>query len=152
VAEMNVVASGEPPSNTWAPLTKPLPLTLSTKLPVASEVGRIAPSAGTGLSNVTVALPTALESAALTERTVTVFGLGRLAGAVYVPDALIVPMDALPPVTPFTCQLTAVFEDPLTVAPNACVAIARTLAEFGEIVTATEAGGGFDPLGLELSL
>jgi hypothetical protein len=71
---------------------------------------------------------------------------------VYTPEALIVPVDALPPVIPFTCQLTAVFEEPLTVAPNDCAALTRTLAEFGETVTTTGAGGRFDPLGLGLSL
>jgi hypothetical protein len=56
---------------------------------------------------------------------------------VYIPDALIVPVEALPPVTPFTCQVTEVFDDPVTVALNGFVAPARTLALEGEIATVT---------------
>ena len=46
---------------------------------------------------------------------------GTLAGAVYWPVVLIVPSVALPPATPFTDHVTAVFDVPLTVAVN-CVA------------------------------
>jgi hypothetical protein len=35
-------------------------------------------------------------------------------GAVYMPDELIVPAAALPPATPFTCQVTEVFVVPKT--------------------------------------
>ena len=53
------------------------------------------------------------------------------------PDELIVPVAALPPATPFTCQVTAVFDDPATVALKDCVAPARTFALAGETVTVT---------------
>ena len=43
-----------------------------------------------------------------------------------------VPVAALPPITPFTCQITAEIEDPETVALKDCVAPARTLAVAGE--------------------
>jgi hypothetical protein len=39
-------------------------------------------------------------------------------GAVKTPDDDIAPVVALPPVTPFTCQFTAVFDVPVTVAVN----------------------------------
>ena len=51
--------------------------------------------------------------------------------------ALTVPLVASPPLTPFTCQVTAVFVDPVTVAVNCCVVAPATLAVVGEIVIAT---------------
>jgi hypothetical protein len=51
------------------------------------------------------------------------------------PDALIVPVAELPPVTPFNCQVTAVFDVPDTVALKDCVAPARTLALAGDTFT-----------------
>jgi hypothetical protein len=105
-------------------------------------------STGTGFCNVTALLPVAEASAELTARTVTVLELGRVAGAVYMPDALIVPVAALPPATPFTCHVTAVFDDPATVAPKDFVAPARTFALAGETVTvALDPEGGV--VGLE---
>jgi hypothetical protein len=48
-----------------------------------------------------------------------------------------VPVAALPAVTPFTCHVTAVFDDPATVAPKDFVAPARTFALAGETATVT---------------
>jgi hypothetical protein len=72
---------------------------------------------------VTVALadPDFVVSAWDTAVTVTVAGLGTAEGAVYSPEVEIVPTDEFPPVTPFTCQVTAVLEVPVTVAVNCCV-------------------------------
>jgi len=56
--------------------------------------------------NVTLLVPLALESAAGAALIVIAFELGKLAGAVYTPDPLIVPVVALPPATPFTDQFT----------------------------------------------
>jgi hypothetical protein len=61
-------------------------------------------------------LPVAVASAALTAATDTVPEAGTVLGAVYEPDALIVPVAALPLATPFTCQITEVFDDPVTAA------------------------------------
>jgi len=47
---------------------------------------------------------------------VTFAGLGTCAGAVYTPEALIVPVVAVPPTRPFTCHWTAVFVVPVTVS------------------------------------
>lgn len=44
--------------------------------------------------------------------------------------------------TPFTCQVTLVFEAPVTVAVNGCESPARTVAGFGETLTETFGGGG----------
>jgi hypothetical protein len=110
------VASAEPPRRTCAPLTKPLPVTVSVKLPVLTDGGAMPLSTGTGFKRVTTLAPLALESAALTACTVTLFGLGTLAGAEYIPDEFIVPVTALPPATPFTCQVTDVFDEPVTAA------------------------------------
>jgi hypothetical protein len=60
-------------------------------------------------------------SACDTAVTVTVAGLGTAEGAVYSPEEVIVPTVEFPPVTPFTCQVTAVLEVPVTVAVNCCV-------------------------------
>lgn len=57
----------------------------------------------------------------LTAVTLTLAPGGRIAGAVKSPAAVIVPVDALPPVAAFTCQVTLVSASPVTVAWNACV-------------------------------
>jgi hypothetical protein len=46
-------------------------------------------------------------------------------------------------VTPFTCQVTAVFDVPVMLAEKLCIAPARTFAELGETETFTSGGGGF---------
>ena len=114
VDETKVVASGAPARRTCAPLTNPAPFTVIAKAPAGTEVGAMLASTGAGFSKVTALLPVVLASAELTARTVIVFGLGSVFGAVYMPDKLIVPAVALPPVTPFTCQVTAVFVVPVT--------------------------------------
>lgn len=54
----------------------------------------------------------------------------------YKPLLLIVPVVALPPVTLFTCQVTAAFAVPVTEAVNCCVAFVANVAELGEMLTA----------------
>jgi len=78
----------------------------------------------------------------LTACTVTEFGLGAADGAVYIPDALISPVALAPPVTPFTCHVTDIFDEPVTVAANGCVLPARSVAVLGETETFTTGGGG----------
>ncbi len=46
-----------------------------------------------------------------------------------------VPVLLFPPVTPLTCQVTAVFEVPVTVAANCCVFCVTMLAVLGAIAT-----------------
>ena len=145
VEDTKLVASGAPARSTWAPLTNPLPFTVIAKAPAGTDVGAMSASTGAGFRSVSVLLPVALASAELTARTVTEFELGTATGAVNRPDELIVPVAVLPPATPFTCQLTAVFEDPATVALNDLVAPTRTVALAGETVTVT-----LDPEGGEL--
>ena len=65
---------------------------------------------------VTAAEPTALASAALAAATVTAGGDGRLPGAMYKPVEETVPRVEFPPATPFTDQVTVVFEVPATAA------------------------------------
>lgn len=57
-------------------------------------------------------------SATLRAVTLTVAGEGTLAGAVYRPLLLTVPTVELPPATPFTSHVTAVFDVPVTDALN----------------------------------
>lgn len=66
--------------------------------------------------------------------------LGTVAGALYEPLALIVPVAAAPPVTPFTCQITAVFVVFVTVATNCCVNPTCTAGDLGLIATLMAAG------------
>jgi hypothetical protein len=97
----------------------------------------MAASTGNGFCKVTALLPVALALAELTARTVTVLEVGTELGAVYMPKELIVPAAALPPVMPFTCQVTEVLDGPVTVALNDFVDPARTFALDGETVTVT---------------
>ena len=53
-----------------------------------------------------------------------------------------VPVELLPPVTPFTFQVTDVFDVFCTVAVNCLVRPTRTLAVSGEMVMLTGGGGG----------
>lgn len=150
VDDTNVVVSGAPARRTCAPLTYPLPFTVIAKAPAGTDVGAMLASTGAGFCKVTALLPVAEASAELTAPTVTVLELGRVIGAVYNPDELIVPVVAFPPVAPFTCQVTEVFDDPATVALNGCVAPARTLALDGETLTVTlEPEGGVFEFELE---
>jgi hypothetical protein len=131
------VASGAPARSTSAPLTNPPPFTVIANAPAGTDVGAMLVRTGTGFCNVTALLPVAVASAELTARRVTALEIGTNAGAVYKPAELIVPVDAPPPATPFTCQVTEVFNDPVTVALKDFVAPARTFAIAGETVTVT---------------
>jgi hypothetical protein len=137
VDDTNVVASGAPARSASAPLTNPLPYTVIANAPAGTDVGAMLLSTGAGFCNVTALLPAALASAELTARTVTVLVLGTVVGAVYTPDELIVPVAALPSAKPFTCQVTEVFDDPVTEALKDFVAPARTFALAGETTTVT---------------
>jgi hypothetical protein len=94
---------------------------------------------------VTEAEPESAAFAAETAVTVTVAGLGIVPGALYNPFVLIVPTVALPPVAPFTCQVTAVFVLPVTAAMNCLLALGLTVAEAGVTVTVIGGGGGAFP-------
>jgi hypothetical protein len=69
--------------------------------------------------------------------TATVAGIGTVLGAVYKPVVEMKPTVEVPPVTAFTCQVTAVFVVFATVAVNCWVALVTTDAEVGERVTVT---------------
>jgi len=88
---------------------------------------------------VTGAIATLLESAELTAAMFTVAGDGAVAGAVYRPELEIVPTVELPPVTAFTSQVTAVFDEPVTEAVNCCVCPVWIEADAGEMETETAA-------------
>src|SRR5262249_25125123 len=68
-------------------------------------------------------------STTLVAVTVTVPG-GTVAGTVYTPAVEIVPTYALPPLMPFTLQVTPMFAVPVTVAVKVCWAdVARVMGE-----------------------
>src|SRR5215469_4424645 len=68
--------------------------------------------------------------------------VGTPPGATYSPVVEMNPIDWLPPVVPFTCQVTAVFELPVTVAENCCVPKAGTFGAVGETTTVMLEGPG----------
>lgn len=81
-------------------------------------------------------------SASLVADTVTVAGEGKSAGAVYTPEAEMVPADALPLGMPFTLHVTFVLLVFVTVAENVCELPNRIDPFVGVMVTATDCGGG----------
>lgn len=89
---------------------------------------------------VTVAASDFVLSATEIAVTVTGFDAGTVAGAVKSPVALIVPVVAIPPVTPFTCQVTAVLDVFVTLAENCCVKPVVTVAVLGLTVTVMAGG------------
>jgi hypothetical protein len=143
VAETNVVAIAEPFISTSAPVTNLLPVTVSIYAPVFTDDGEMPLNTGVGLK--TVILPDDLteESAALVAVTFNGFDEGSVAGAVYTPDVLISPSAADPPAVPFTDQVTAVFEFPVTAAVNVRDSPTRKIAAVGatETVTGEFCGG-----------
>ena len=90
---------------------------------------------------VTCAAALLLVCACETAVTVTVAGEGTVAGATYIPDALIVPCVASPPATPFTCHVTAVLVVFKTVAVNGLLAPTCTVALVGATDTVIPGGG-----------
>src|ERR1051325_7246554 len=77
---------------------------------------------------------------------VTLFGLGNTSGAVKRPADVMVPRVAFPPATPFTAQVTAVFEVPETAAVNCWVPPARTDCAAGVTLMMTADEPGLLPL------
>lgn len=93
---------------------------------------------------VTVAVADLVGSACEMAVTDTEAGLGTLEGARKIASFAVFntvvetrPLVALPPETPFTCHVTAVFVDPATVAVKGSVAIVASVMTLGEIVTLT---------------
>ena len=82
VEDANVVCNMAPPNEICAPPTKLLPFAVSVNAPTGMLVGLTLPRTGTGFHSVTLLVPFALASAALTAFIVTAFELGTLVGAV----------------------------------------------------------------------
>jgi|SRR5882672_6827607 len=89
-----------------------------------------------GAVTVAVAAPVLDASACEVAVMVTVPPVGTVPGAVYKPDALMVPMLAALADALLTCQVTLVFVVPETVAVNCCVWLVCTLAVAGVTWTA----------------
>jgi hypothetical protein len=102
-------------------------------------VGEIVTVIGNGFTTVTDALPTAGGvTALLLACTVTVAGVGTNAGAVYSPFIESMnPTVPFPPTAPFTSQVTAGFELPVTVALNCFCVLTGTFALDGVTLTVT---------------
>ena len=99
---------------------------------------------GVGFHSVTALVAFLLESATLIAFTVMELEEGKLAGAVYLPVASMVPSVEEPPGVSLTDQVTEVLVAPVTVAVNVRKAPARMLAVVGatEPETAGVGGGG----------
>ena len=89
----------------------------------------------------TVALPLTPDAEAVT---VTLFGEGIEAGAVYLPVTSMVPTVELPPCTPLTLQVTVTAIPLLDAALNCWLAPRATVAELGETVRLGGGGGGVE--------
>lgn len=82
--------------------------------PAATEAGEILERVGDGLTSERLAVPDLLLSVWLTAEIVTdVPPVGNELGAVYNPCVDTVPVESLPPATPFTSQFTAWLKSPL---------------------------------------
>jgi hypothetical protein len=86
VEDAKLVASGEPARSTCTPLTNPLPFTVIATAPAGTDAGAMPAGTGTGFWSVTALLPVAVDSPALTARTVNILELGTVAGAVETPE------------------------------------------------------------------
>jgi hypothetical protein len=86
---------------------------------------------------VAVAFPVSAGLAAEIAVMATPAGLGIVTGAVYAPNAVIVPTVEFPPATLFTSQDTLVFVLPVTVAWKVCGVPAGTIAAVGVTATVT---------------
>jgi hypothetical protein len=111
------------------------------ELPALSDAGPLIPNVKL-LPIVTIAEADALLSDTLTAPIVTTAGFGRICGAVYSPAAVTVPVAAIPPITPFTLQITPAFVVLFTVALNCCVAPSPTCTVGGAMLTVTGDGVG----------
>jgi hypothetical protein len=86
---------------------------------------------------VTLAVAILVVSAFAIAVTVTVDGVGTVAGAVYRPEVEIVPKVVLPPVIPLTCHVTPVLVVLVTVAINCCVVLTCIVTVAGTTVIVT---------------
>jgi hypothetical protein len=120
---------------------------VSEKLPRFVEAGEIPVRTGVGFIRITELAADLEASAELVALMVMELGVGRAEGAVNLPEESIVPSEEEPPEVPLTDHVTAGLVVPETLAENEAVLPARTLAEVGEMVTATSgvAGGGVLP-------
>jgi hypothetical protein len=102
-------------------------------------LGEMPVTTGMGFSTVTLLDACAEGLAWLVACTVTIFGLGSVAGGVKEPEAEIVPIVAFPPAIPFTDQVTAVFVVPVTESENCWAGSPRrTVIVVGVTETVTE--------------
>jgi len=82
VAETKLVVSAVVPRKAWDPVRKFVPVIVSENVPVPILAGFVPTSVGVGFMSVTALEALAEVEAALVAVTVTVFGVGRDAGAV----------------------------------------------------------------------
>jgi hypothetical protein len=112
-------------------------VTVRVKFPAFTSDGLTLLKIGVELSSVIAALALAAVLTVLTAETVTLFGVGKVWGAMYIPPELMVPSAKFPPAMPFTDQITVELLVPLTVTLNCCAPRSRTLALPGVILSCT---------------
>jgi hypothetical protein len=94
---------------------------LCVKVPTVAVIVTVYVPDGVGALIVTVAVSLFVTSACEIADTITgTFGVGTTVGAVYSPVLSTVPTDGLPPVAPFTCQVTCVLLVPSPETVNCC--------------------------------
>jgi fumarate reductase subunit D len=92
---------------------------------------------GAGFTTVTNAVADRVGSVTLAACTVTTFGTGGTAGALYNPVLSIVPSVVFPPATPSTDHVAPWFELPVTLSVNCCVCPTITVCAGGFTTTTT---------------
>src|SRR5207244_3431870 len=107
-----------------------------------AEVGEMVTLTVVGVVVVDTAAPHTVAYACAPTVAVTVAGASTSRGVRDQPQRAVVNTGASSPMTPFTCQVTAVLLVFCTTALNCCVPPAATVAKIGEMVTLTEIGVG----------
>jgi len=131
VADTRFVVNAVVPKKTVAPGAKFAPATVSVNAPTGIDVGVTEETCGTGLFRVTTPLPLIAVFALSAAVIVTVLGVGGNCGAVNMPLAVIVPVLALPPVTPLTDQTSAGVDPSLVLAVKGSESPPRIVADAG---------------------
>jgi hypothetical protein len=143
VAPAEVTDSATPASVTVEVGRKPDPVRVSVVAaePTGIVAGATNATPGVGYWRLTFAVADLVGSAVLMADTCTAV-VGTVPGAVYKPEELIVPAADVPPVVPFTSQVTRVSEVPVTLAVNCVACPTSTVKEVGETVTTMDPAGG----------
>ncbi len=122
---MNVVGMFTPGVLTIAPLLNPVPVTVIVYEPTGIGFGEMEEIAGPGGSTATYTIADVFPSDPNALMVIPFVGI--LAGAVYRPLSVIVPLAELPPLTPLTDHVTVELGNPVTFAEYCTVPFTPTV-------------------------